>query len=217
MSDDIQIQAGPILQTKLAPNGDGAIEGWLVRYNEIDSDAETIAYGAFGESIRETKAAGVKVPLLWQHDMRTPIGSWSDLSETPEGVYGRARINTDVAKGREALSLVQRGDLSGLSVGFASAVRRGATILSGKLMEGSLVSIPSAPKARIKLKECSTVPELVDALVAGRVGRRDVELVVRKSWAAISGSPDEPDPKQREALARLDERIAAATKALKGM
>jgi uncharacterized protein len=212
MSDDLYIQAGPVLATKFA---DDEISGHLCRYGETDADGETFAPGAFMDSLAEIKATGHRVPLLWQHRQGEPIGSWHEIVETADGLFGKARINTDVPRGREALSLVTRGDLSGLSVGFVAPPewRRGRTILRAKLYECSLVSIPAVPKARVRLKDFSTLPALAAALTAGQpLARKDAEWLARKAFAA--GASPELNPEQLDALA---ERIERATQALKGL
>jgi HK97 family phage prohead protease len=200
------IKTGPILETKVSR--DGEISGYCARYGEIDGDGEVFEPFAFRDSLEATKTAGHRLPLLWMHDMRQPIGSWTSFSEVPEGLFGTARINVEVEKGREALSLVRKGDLSGLSVGFTAATRRGPSILRAALMEVSLVSIPCAPKARVKLKDCGSIADLTEALMQGRVARRDVEYLARKGWP---GTADDSD------LDALAERIARATRRLKGL
>ena len=114
---------------------------------------------------------------------RSIIGSWSSLSERAEGIFGQGTIDRNVPQGAQAWSLIAKGHLSGLSIGFAAPIRRGSTITRAKLVEASL-SIPAAGRARakIKLKDLGTVPEVVDALAEGRVARRDLEYLVRKSW-----------------------------------
>jgi uncharacterized protein len=215
MSDDpsIEVLRGPALATKFSAE-DETICGYCARYGETDADGEQFGPAAFRESLVEIKAAGHRLPLLWMHDMRQPIGSWHDLVEVPEGLWGTAQINSDTAKGKEALSLVRRGDLSGLSVGFLSTVRRGPLINKARLVEVSLVSVPAANRARLqptKLKDFASLGDLAAALIEGRpLVRRDAELVARKMWPGVS---DGLDP---EELERLAERIAARTRALKG-
>jgi hypothetical protein len=205
-----EIPAGHALEIKIAPNGVGSsFEGFLVRYNEPDASGDTFAPGAFTASLAAIAASGNRVPLLWQHDQRQPIGSWTQLQERPDGVWGTGVINTSVLQGRTALSLIQAGDVSGLSVGFVTKKRRGSTILEADLMEGSLVSIPAASKARITLKNLQNLGELAAALQSGQPwSRRDAEFIARRAWQGV-GSVDQA------AIETLAARIDAATVELK--
>ena len=116
-----------------------------------------IVKGAFG-SIADPR----KIKLLWQHDMREPIGIWSRMSEDTKGLYVEGELNLEVQRGREAYALMKQGAISDMSIGFrtlksehgradapngqSKAVRR---IKQVKLFEVSLVSVPANPLATV--------------------------------------------------------------------
>jgi len=73
-----------------------------------------IEEGAFSKTLLERKG---KVPVLWQHDTREPIGLPLELVENAAGLYIKGKISkTDV--GDKALTLLRDGALRGLSIGF---------------------------------------------------------------------------------------------------
>ena len=92
--------------------------------------------------------------MLFQHDPAEPIGTWTDIREDARGLFAAGRINADVARGREVLSLMRSGGLDGLSIGFstvksrreASGLRR---LLEVDLWEISVVTFPMLPQARV--------------------------------------------------------------------
>lgn len=108
----------------LTTSGDGrTIVGVAVPYGQvtrIDDSAEgffreQFAPGAFTRSIRER---GSKVRLLVGHKHRDlPIGTASSLREDDQGLHAEFRVS-DTSAGRDALTAVRDGLVSGLSVGF---------------------------------------------------------------------------------------------------
>jgi len=73
-----------------------------------------IEEGAFSKTLLEKKG---KVPILWQHETREPIGIPLELTENAAGLYIKGKISkTDI--GDKALTLLRDGVLRGLSIGF---------------------------------------------------------------------------------------------------
>ena len=148
---------GPALETRFTSSGTrGEVEGIAAGYGDhlIDSYGDTIAPGAFGESLRRHKDAGTAPVLLWSHDQDQPIGIWDEVKETRGGLLVRGRINLDTQRGREAVSLIKQGAIRGLSIGFVlqAAERRkdgGRRITKADLWEISLVAIPARTEARV--------------------------------------------------------------------
>lgn len=72
--------------------------------------------GCFAAALRDP----ARVPMLWQHDSKEPIGRLTGLTDSQEklGFAGWITSSDDVPNGRRALSLLQDGIISQVSVGF---------------------------------------------------------------------------------------------------
>lgn len=201
------------LKFKFVGGGDNAIEGYGARFGEKDLGGDIIDAGAFTKTIAEINASGHRLPMLWAHDQAAMIGSWAQLREDDAGLYVSGTINEATERGREVLSLVKGGDLSGLSIGYdvppgGRVAKAGAAHLTEiKLFEISPVAIPMAPKARIVLKELPGVEGYADFLRSAGVSRREAEFIARKSWPAITAA-DQPEIDLETVLARLDAHAA---------
>ena len=93
--------------------------------------------------------------MLFQHDPASPVGTWLDLRETERGLYVEGRLDCNVQRGRELLSLLDTKGLDGLSIGFKT-VTASRDKLSGSrrlhqvdLWEISLVTFPMLEGARV--------------------------------------------------------------------
>lgn len=151
----------------------GEIEGYASVFDVVDLQGDVVVPGAFAESIRET---GGKVPVLWQHDTKEPIGSTTELREDGRGLYFRANLVLEVQRAREALALVRAGAIDGVSIGytvqkqrFENGVRK---LLKIRLMELSLCTFAANPEARVIRKAEPGSP-------AERAGRLIAELGAR--------------------------------------
>lgn len=132
-----------------AGGSEGTFEGYGAIFGNVDRDGDTVARGAFAESLK------ARLPmLLWQHDTKSPIGRFDEVREDERGLYVRGRLSMS-GRGAEAYELLRMGALDGLSIGFVTreATRDAATgtrtILKADLMEISLVTFPANELARI--------------------------------------------------------------------
>lgn len=134
-------------------DGEGTIEGMGSVFGNEDSYGDVIDKGAFAETL----ASGRSIAMLYQHDVRDPIGVWDELEETDEGLRVKGRIATDVTRGRDALGLARLGAIKGLSIGFRipakgaywdedNDVRR---LVNIDLHEVSMVTFPANDKALV--------------------------------------------------------------------
>lgn len=123
------------------------IAGYASVFGVPDSGGDIVLPGAFA-------GATGQVPLLWQHDVREPVGFVEKLGEDARGLRVVARV---VASGRgaQAAQLLRAGAIDGLSFGYrvkavspdrAGGVRRLARL---DLIEVSLVTFPMQPLARV--------------------------------------------------------------------
>jgi uncharacterized protein len=126
MSKDIEIRIGPGSEMRLVEkdktySGKNRLAGYAALY---DTDAtigglfvERIAPGAFTKTLQEGDQRA-----LWSHDMAQILGRvsagtlrlWADK----KGLSFELDL-PDTQAGRDALTLVNRGDVSGMSIGFS--------------------------------------------------------------------------------------------------
>ena len=128
---------------------DGTFSGFLSVYDVVDAYGDIVERGAFAQTL---KANGGSVPLLWQHDVRSPIGTL-ELLDTDDALEAKGRLVLSVAKAREAYSLLKANVVRGLSIGFRSVTEEyvGAKrkLKEIRLYEGSLVTFPANPLALV--------------------------------------------------------------------
>lgn len=135
---------------------DGAFSGYGSVFGVVDTYQEVVAKGAFKESLREIKAKGRPVPVLWQHRADTPIGVWDKLIEDEKGLSGEGHLLIDaVSQAKEAHALLKARAVTGLSIGYwvrnssydeKTGIR---TLTKLDLVEISLVTFPANDAARV--------------------------------------------------------------------
>lgn len=185
----------------------GSIEGLAAGYGNVDLGNDRILPGALAKSIAEKSG----VPMLLYHDMKRPIGRWSELTETEQGLYVKGRISTKTRDGGEAYELAKDGALSGLSIGYDPIVKRMAgkvrDLVELALHEVSLVTIGMNPLAQVSGVKST---DAFSRWTAGvRPQRRELEAMLKESFDVSNaeaermanallnddrGVPDEADP-----------------------
>ena len=151
------------IKSNLAVDEAGAVTGLAWPFGTADRVGDMIEKGAF--------AGAARVPMLFAHDPRDPVGVWDDIAETGEGleVKGRLLVN-DMPRAREVRALLQSGAITGLSIGFSTkkAITRkggGRTIQALDLSEISLVTVPCHPGARVRsAKAASAAIAMAEAI-----------------------------------------------------
>ncbi|MEO1639744.1 MAG: HK97 family phage prohead protease [Pseudomonadota bacterium] len=129
------------------------ISGYASVFGAPDQSGDLVEKGAYAASL----AQGRGVKMLWQHDPAQPIGVWEEVREDDKGLWVKGRLLTDVARGREAASLIAAKAIDGLSIGYRTVKARkddkGRRHLSEvELWEVSLVTFPMLPEARVGAK-----------------------------------------------------------------
>lgn len=129
------------------------ISGYASLFGKSDQGGDVVERGAYAKSLAKDRS----VKMLWQHDPAQPIGVWDEVREDERGLWVKGRLLTDVAKGREAASLIGAGAIDGLSIGYRTVKSRkddkGGRVLSElELWEVSLVTFPMLPDARVGAK-----------------------------------------------------------------
>jgi HK97 family phage prohead protease len=158
--------AAPEAKLVVAPVGDvaadGTFSGHAALFGIEDLAHDVVEPGAFAASLARRGADGVK--MLWHHDPAEPIGRWLEIREDRRGLFVRGRLLGEIARAREAATLMKAGVLDGLSIGFRtvsgrrdpkSGIRRLTAI---DLWEISLVTFPMQPDARVARLEAAAAP-----------------------------------------------------------
>lgn len=104
-------------QTKeIRADGDqGIIEGYVAVWNTVDSYNSRFQRGAFKKTIQNRTD---KIKVLYNHDIKQPIGKLLDIKEDNHGLFIRAQLITDVEKAKDTLSLIKGGAINCFSFGF---------------------------------------------------------------------------------------------------
>jgi len=128
------------------------IEGYASRFGLRDLNDDVVVAGAFRDTLVSTGPKGVR--MLYQHQVRSPVGVWDAIREDAIGLFVRGRILDLNAEARMVGSLVKAGVVDGLSIGFRAVRSRkdsgSLRVLTGvELWEISIVTFPMLPSARI--------------------------------------------------------------------
>ena len=142
------------IQVKATADTEGLFSGDLSVYGNIDDVGDIVEHGFFDSTL----ASKTHFPLLWQHDMTQPIGSFDVVSSDGPTLRIEGRFNLGTEKGREGYALLKAGDIDGLSIGYTvsdykydgDGIRH---LYDGELMEGSLVTFPANRLARAQAKQ----------------------------------------------------------------
>ncbi len=141
---------------------DGFFEGYASLFNQKDMSGDIVMPGAFSTSLAHRKASGIR--MLFQHDPNEPIGVWHEIVEDEHGLFVRGQLLHEVSKSMEILSLMRRGALDGLSIGFQTIKgkkeRKGSIrrLFEIDLWEISIVTFPMLPEARISHVKSGALP-----------------------------------------------------------
>jgi uncharacterized protein len=124
--------------------------GYAAVFDKRDGGGDVIVPGAFAETLAARKAAGLRLPLLWQHRTSQRIG-WVDLAE--EDRHGLRVIASLSPSAGPAAKALAEGAVNGLSFGYrvrdAAPQGGGRELRSVDLIEVSLVTRPMQQMARV--------------------------------------------------------------------
>lgn len=135
-----------------AIGADGHFAGYASVFDVVDTQRDVVLRGAFANSLKENRG---QVKLLWQHQQEEPIGVFTKMYEDARGLYVEGKLLLDVARAKEAYSLLKAGALKGLSIGYSpvrytidpeTGVRKLAEV---RLWEVSLVTFPANEAAQV--------------------------------------------------------------------
>jgi hypothetical protein len=136
-----------------ACSGTGVFVGYASLFGKRDAAGDMVMPGAFAGSLKVRGAANIR--MLFQHDPAEPVGVWLEMFEDAYGLWVQGRLDKNVQRGRELISLLESGGIDGLSIGFrtvnANRTRDGGrNLLAVDLWEVSLVTFPMLGGARVQ-------------------------------------------------------------------
>jgi HK97 family phage prohead protease len=135
------------------PDDAGSFEGIASVFGEVDQLGDTIQRGAFAKSLAKHKRNGRAPLMLWSHQIDQPIGRWTEIRETAEGLVVKGRLLLDLARAREVYAMLKEKVVDGLSIGFRTVdsvrTRTGRLLKEIDLAEISLVTLPALASARV--------------------------------------------------------------------
>ena len=190
-----EIKAGTI-------KSDGSFEGVASPFGEIDSYRDIVMPGAFTNSLKAFEAKNRKVPMLWQHNTRQPIGVFTKLTESSTDLYVEGQCNMKVQAGMECHALMEQGALTGLSIGYNTIKsmwdekEETRSLIEVDLWEISPVTFPAADGARIalvkSLEEAGSLSDCEALLRDVGYSRSEASAFVSrvKALAIKQGDPD---------------------------
>lgn len=162
------IHEAPPVEFRFAPGDTGTLSGYASVFGPpADMHGDIVKPGAFAKSL----ASGVRPLMLWSHDLSEPIGVWTDVREDSKGLLVTGRLTLETRRGAEAYALLKDGALNGLSIGFRAVgledrADGGRLLTEIDLAEISLVTLPSASRARVSsVKSGEITPRTIEAIL----------------------------------------------------
>lgn len=144
----------------------GEFSGYASVFGNVDLGNDIVEKGAFTRSLR--RKGYRKVKMLYQHDVKQPIGVFDMIKEDDNGLFVKGRLAMQTQKGRETYELMKMGAIDGLSVGYRvdqkgyhyDDKKKKRRLKEVDLMEISAVTFPMNPKATIHgVKSDSSIRE----------------------------------------------------------
>ena len=129
----------------------GEFKGYAAVFGNIDNHNDIIHKGAFTKTLKETR----NVKLLWQHNIKEPIGAFTKIYVDDIGLVVEGKLAMGVKRAQEVFELMKVKALEGLSIGYKTikstkdASTGTRTLNEVRLMEVSVVTFPSNDKTLI--------------------------------------------------------------------
>jgi HK97 family phage prohead protease len=190
-------------------------EGMGSTFGNVDLGDDVVVKGAFSKSLKEREPV-----ILWQHDMREPIGTPIELKETDKGLFVKARMpKEDTLVSGRIMPQMRAKSIKSMSIGFSVTefeIEKGIRhIKEAKLFEISLVTIPMNPKAEVTNFKSASTALVLEQLEA--MSKKELEEYLRGSGLfsrkasklIVSGFPSQcdADKEQCDAVNPVDEEL----------
>jgi len=152
-------------------------------------------------SISKSIEGKSRIPMLMAHDHKRPVGVWTSMTETSDGLIVKGRFAMSTVAGKEAHALVKDGAIGGLSVGLHAVksrmVGKARHIFEAMLHEVSLVTVPMNERTQIiSVKDLLTdgnlpsLPQFEEFLREAGFSKTQATAIAGKGLSAlIRGEP----------------------------
>lgn len=155
-----------------------------------DSVNDIVLSGAFKKTLKNKGRNGNGIALLWSHDSRAPIGTWTSIREDDTGLSVEGIVEPQATpNGIPVLKIMRLGGVKGLSIGYNTVLsefdekKRIRTIKEVELWEISLCTFPANTRASVtsvkNILEARTERELEDALRDAGLSRDASKYIVK--------------------------------------
>ncbi|EEZ85515.1 hypothetical protein VME_45770 [Vibrio harveyi 1DA3] len=151
--------------------------------------------------------------LLWQHDIKSPIGVWLDMREDSKGLWAKGKLTKGVQLADEALLLMKDGALKGLSIGYFSndeeysSEQKANLLKQVDLLETSLVTFPcndqsqvESIKTMIRNGDMPTEREFEKALKDLGFSQKMAKQIIAKGYKSTAANDPIYEQEQAEKL-----------------
>ena len=116
--------------------------GYASVFNVVDNQNDVVVPNAI-KNIDSIK----NIPILWQHDVKKPVGKVIDAYIDDIGLFIYAEINTELIYGKEAYHSLKNDTINGLSIGYKinknNTSNKIGYLEDIKIVEISIVSLPA--------------------------------------------------------------------------
>lgn len=200
----------------------GTFAGYASVFGNVDLGGDVVAKGAFVEYLARIKAEDKRVPILWQHNSREPIGVFEELKEDDHGLFVRGQLlHEEVQRAKEAYALLKAKALTGMSIGYKTRdsaydqVTGIRTLKKLDLPEASLVTFPMNEAATVttvksqhigmllKSGRMPTLPEFEDLLCEAGFSRSQAKAIAGHGLRKLLSEREAQDSEVLEALNRF--------------
>lgn len=138
-----------LVDLKATDGGGHTFTGYASTFGNVDQGGDVVMRGAFDATLDKR----ARRPLLWQHDLREPIGVEQSLKADDKGLLGTWKI-VDTARGGDAYKLLKAGAIDSMSIGYVAEDVQfddtGVRLLKSiDLLECSVVSLAMNEQAQV--------------------------------------------------------------------
>ena len=161
--------------------------GYLSVFGEKDHADDIVCKGAFIKSIDSSITSNKKIPVLFSHDVKMPVGVFETIKEDSHGLFVKAIMpKADKFVSERLYPQLKIGSLKSLSIGYKvidKEIKDGARHLKEiELYEGSIVTFPCLESADIlsvkKLDDINTFKDIESFLKDKEFSQKEAKTLI---------------------------------------